>query len=65
VTLPREPRGPDPFLDWKVRVFLTGAVLLLAGIFLGRRELVGVAVVVLLAGLLLRVLQRYRNRGGG
>jgi hypothetical protein len=65
MSMSREPRGPDPFLDWKVRVFVTGAVLLLAGIFLGRRELVAVAVVVLVAGLLLRLLQRYRNRGGG
>jgi hypothetical protein len=65
MTLPREPRGADPFLDWKVRVFVTGAVFLLAGIFLNRRELVGVAVVVLLAGLLLRVLHRYRSRGDG
>jgi hypothetical protein len=40
-------------------------VFLLAGIFFERRELVGVAVVVLLAGLLMRVLQRYRHRGDG
>ena len=26
----RERRGPDPFLDWKVRIFVTGAVFLLA-----------------------------------
>jgi Flp pilus assembly protein TadB len=48
----RTRRGVDPFLDWKVRVFFTGAVLVAAGVFLGQRILVLLAIVVLAAGLM-------------
>jgi hypothetical protein len=41
---------PDPFLDWKVRVFFSGAVLLLVGVVLDREVLVLLAIGVLLVG---------------
>lgn len=44
----------DPYLDWKVGIFSAGAVLAMAGIYLGERWMTGAAIVVLLAGLLLR-----------
>jgi hypothetical protein len=44
-------RAPDPFLDWKVRIFFAGGVLLLAGVLLGYRVLVLLAIIVLLVGL--------------
>lgn len=47
----RTRREPDPFLDWKVRVFFVGAVLLAAGVLLGRDVLVLLAIIVLVVGL--------------
>jgi hypothetical protein len=44
-------REPDPYLDWKVRIFFGGAVLLAAGVLLGYRVLVLLAIVVLVVGL--------------
>jgi hypothetical protein len=58
----RRREGPDPYVDWKMRLFVVGAVLLLAGIFLEQRPLVGAAVVVLAAGLVLRLLEARRGR---
>ena len=52
----------DPFLDWKVRSFFSGAVLLLAGIVLQVRLLAALAIAVLAAGSLLVLIQRARNR---
>jgi hypothetical protein len=54
--------GPDPFLDWKVRILVVGGVLLVTGIFLDRRELVGAAVLVLASSLVLGIVQRMRER---
>jgi hypothetical protein len=48
----RARREPDPFLDWKVRIFFAGAVLLAAGVLLGYRTLVLLAILILVAGLL-------------
>lgn len=45
-----------PWFEWKVRIFLLGAALGLAGIFLDDRRLVVAAVVVLAAGVVLRAL---------
>lgn len=47
----RARRGPDPFLDWKVRIFFGGAALLAAGVLLGYRVLVLLAIVLLVVGL--------------
>ena len=53
---------PDPFLDWKVRIFFAGAALLMAGILLQRDVLALVAIVVLAAGLLLALVSAVRGR---
>jgi Flp pilus assembly protein TadB len=53
---------PDPFLDWKVRIFFAGAVLLLAGVLLNRNVLALLAAVVLGAGLILTLVVRLRER---
>jgi len=49
-------RRAGRFLEWKVRVFATGAVLGLAGIFLDEEWMRISAIVVLAAGMLLRFL---------
>jgi Flp pilus assembly protein TadB len=58
----RTRREPDPFLDWKVRVFFTGAVLVAAGVFLGQRILVLLAIVVLAVGLMGMTILTARRR---
>ncbi len=59
----RTSRETDPFLDWKVRVFFAGAVLVAAGVFLGQRVLVLLAIIVLAAGLMgLTILTARRRR---
>jgi Flp pilus assembly protein TadB len=59
----RAPRDePDPFLDWKLRIFFAGAVLLMAGVLLDRRVLALLAAVVLGAGLILALVIRLRER---
>ena len=50
----RSRRGPDPYLDWKVRLFLAGAVVALVGMARESSWIVGVAVALLAAGFLLR-----------
>jgi hypothetical protein len=52
----------DPFLDWKVRIFFIGAVLLLAGIFFDRPPLALAAAGVLAVGLVLAGVARARAR---
>ena len=49
-------RRAGRFLEWKVRIFATGAVLGLAGIFLDEEWLRIAAIAVLAAGVLLRFL---------
>lgn len=53
---------PDPFLDWKVRIFFSGAFLLAAGVFLRRDVLALVAAGVLGVGVLLMLFIRLRER---
>jgi hypothetical protein len=48
-------RGPDPYLDWKVRFFFLAAVLAFAGIAADSSVLVGLAILVLLGGFALRI----------
>lgn len=50
----RSRRGPDPFLRWKVRLFLAGAVVALLGMARDSPWLLGVAVALLGAGFVLR-----------
>jgi hypothetical protein len=52
---------PDPFLDWKVRIFFAGAALLAAGVFLQRDVLALIAAAVLGAGAVLMGIERYRR----
>jgi hypothetical protein len=49
--------GPDPYLEWKVRIFLLGALLGLIGVARESSLLVGGAILVLLVGVLLRLLR--------
>jgi len=44
------------YLEWKVRLFVVGATLALGGMYLNRSWLVGVAILVLAAGVSLRFL---------
>ncbi len=53
-------RRAGRFLAWKVRIFSAGAVLALAGIYLDDSRLTGVAIIVLVGGVVLRFLP-----GGG
>lgn len=52
----RSDRGPDPYLDWKVRLFVAGAVAAVVGMAREWPWLLGVAVLLLGAGFLLRFL---------
>lgn len=54
----RESHGPDPFLQWKIVIFIIGAVVGLAGVATENRWLVGIGIVVLISGMLLRALGR-------
>ena len=47
-------RRAGPWLEWKVRLFVVAALLGLTGIYRQERWLTGAAIVLLLAGLLLR-----------
>ncbi|HEX2207213.1 MAG TPA: hypothetical protein VHG93_05985 [Longimicrobium sp.] len=59
----RARRGPDPFLDWKVRIFFAGAVLLGVGVATGRDVLVLIAILVLAIGALtIAILDRRRRK---
>jgi hypothetical protein len=53
---------PDPFLEWKVRIFFAGALLLVAGILLRLQVLELIAAAVLAAGVVLAGISRVRQR---
>ena len=53
---------PDPFLDWKLRIFFAGAVLLMAGILLQRDVLALLAAVILAVGAVMIIVSRVRER---
>jgi hypothetical protein len=59
---PDRTRRAGPWLEWKVRIFVTGAVLGLAGIFLDERGLVVAALVVLALGVGIGLLPGGRGR---
>lgn len=54
----RTRRGPDPYLDWKVALFVAGAAAGSVGMATGSRWLVGTAIVLLGAGVALRAARR-------
>lgn len=56
------PDEPDPFLDWKLRTFFAGAVLLMAAVVLQVDALALVAAAVLAAGAGMMLIGRYRQR---
>jgi len=58
----RRREEPDRFLDWKVRIFFAGALLLMAGVFLGRDVLVLAAAGVLAVGAVIVLITRLRER---
>ena len=59
----RTPRpDPDPFLDWKVRIFFAGAVLLALAVIFDRDVLALVAAAVLGIGVVVGLVQRARRR---
>ncbi len=56
------PDEPDPFLDWKLRTFFSGAVLLVAAVVVRVDALALVAAGVLAVGAVLMLIGRYRQR---
>lgn len=54
--------GPDPLLDWKLRLFFAGAAVLMLSMVLDRRPLALVAIGVLGAGMVLVLVDRVRHR---
>lgn len=54
-------RKAGKYLEWKVRLFGVGAVLALAGLYLDERWMTGLAILVLLAGMLVRFLPGART----
>lgn len=60
----RGSRGPDPFLGQKVQIFLAGAALALVGIGVDSSLLVGLAILILLAGVGLRFLAGRKSGSG-
>ena len=53
---------PDAYLDWKVRIFVSGAVLLMAAVLTGQDVLALLAVAVLSVGVVLMLLVRLQER---
>jgi hypothetical protein len=58
IFLDRGRTGDDPYLEWKVRLFLFGAVLALVGMARGSTWLVSGGILILLAGASLRFFRR-------
>ena len=56
--------GPDPFLGKKVQIFMAGAALALVGIGVDSSLLVGLAILILLAGVVLRLLAGRESASG-
>jgi len=57
----RETRGPDPFLQWKIVIFVIGALAGLVGVATENPWLVWIGVAVLVSGVLLRAFGRRRR----
>jgi hypothetical protein len=56
-------RRSDPWLEWKVRFFLLGAGVAVVGIGMGIAWVVGVAIVILFVGFVIRFLPRPEEEG--
>lgn len=54
----REDRGPDPYLDWKIGLFLVGAGLAVTGMVTENSLLIWFAITAIAIGLGLRFLPR-------
>ena len=63
IFLERSRKGDDPYLAWKVRLFLAGAVVALLGMARDSSWMVVGGVVILLAGASLRFFPGGRARG--
>ena len=63
IFLNRSRRGEDPYLDWKVRLFLVGAVVALVGMARDATWMVLGGMLILLAGASLRFFPGGRARG--
>ena len=57
----REPRGADPYLNWKIALFSLGAALGIAGMVRESTLLVGLGIGVLGIGVVLRILTNRRD----
>jgi hypothetical protein len=57
----RKDHGPDPALNRKVWIFFLGAFLAFAGMWMEAQWLVGVAIAVLVLGMALRFIPRFRT----
>ncbi|HEX7051008.1 MAG TPA: hypothetical protein VF188_12440 [Longimicrobiales bacterium] len=53
----RERRGPDPYLNWKIALFITGGALGAAGMLRNDGRLVAAGIAVLAVGVVLRFLR--------
>ena len=49
-------RRAGRFVEWKVRIFTVGAVLAVTGLYFDERWMTGSAIIVLMAGMLVRFL---------
>ena len=58
----RNRRGHEAHLDWRIRLFFSGAVLAMAGMAMDQSWLIGLAIGVLVVAILLRFIPGLRNR---
>ena len=57
----RDKRGPDPFLNAKVAIFITGVVVAFVGMKLNKSWIISIAIGILLVGFILRFFPRERK----
>ena len=50
------------FLEWRIRIFITGTFIALAGIYFDEQWMTGLAIIVLMAGFLMRFLLSIYSR---
>ncbi len=65
IFLDRSRKGPDPYLDWKVRFFFVGALVGVVGMARETGWLIWVAVGILIAGFFLRFLPAREEDSAG
>ena len=64
IFLNRGRKGPDPYLEWRVRLLFAGGGVALVGIALESRIVVGVAIAILTVGMGLRFVGGRENGAG-